>query len=74
MHQDVLLQLTNITINGAPGAPAAPTVSTIDPTCAVATGTITVSAPLGAGLTYSIDGGLIRELPHLQMLLLAHTM
>ena len=41
----------------APGAPAAPTASvTVQPTCAVPTGTIVVTAPTGAGLTYSIDG------------------
>jgi hypothetical protein len=34
-----------------------PTVTTADPaTCATPTGTITVTAPLGAGLSYSIDG------------------
>ena len=48
---------TQVIINGAPGAPAAPTASaTLQPTCAVPTGTITVTAPLGATLTYSIDG------------------
>ncbi|PKH69169.1 hypothetical protein CXF59_00155, partial [Flavobacterium sp. ALD4] len=35
----------------------APTASaTLQPTCAVATGTITVTAPTGTGITYSIDG------------------
>ena len=48
---------TALTVNGAPGAPAAPTASaTVQPTCAAPTGTIVVTAPLGAGLTYSIDG------------------
>ena len=48
---------TPLTVNGAPGAPAAPTASvTVQPTCAVPTGTIVVTAPTGAGLTYSIDG------------------
>ena len=48
---------TPVTIAGAPTAPAAPTVTTTDPTtCADPTGTITVTAPLGAGLSYSIDG------------------
>ena len=38
-------------------SPAAPTASaTTQPTCAVPTGTIVVTAPLGATLTYSIDG------------------
>ncbi|MDR7212677.1 discoidin domain-containing protein, partial [Flavobacterium piscis] len=37
--------------------PAAPAVSvTTAPTCMTNTGTITISAPLGAGFTYSIDG------------------
>jgi gliding motility-associated-like protein len=45
-------------VNAQPTAPAAATASTtVQPTCAVATGTITVSAPLGAGYEYSIDGG-----------------
>src|SRR6185369_12427056 len=48
---------TSATINGAPAGPAQPTVTTADPTtCATPTGTITVTAPLGAGLSYSIDG------------------
>ena len=48
---------TQVIINGAPGSPAAPTASaTTQPTCAVPTGTIVVTAPLGATLTYSIDG------------------
>ncbi|MFW0718229.1 beta strand repeat-containing protein [Pedobacter sp. N23S346] len=44
---------TNVTINALP---AAPTVSAVQPTCTTATGTITVNAPTGSGLTYSIDG------------------
>jgi hypothetical protein len=48
---------TSVTINAAPTAPAAPTASvTLQPTCSVGTGTITVTAPTGAGMTYSIDG------------------
>ena len=48
---------TQVIITGAPGAPAAPTATaTLQPTCAVPTGTITITAPLGATLTYSIDG------------------
>jgi hypothetical protein len=40
-----------------PPTPATPTVSvTTQPSCTLATGTITVSAPIGAGLTYSING------------------
>ena len=46
---------TPLTVNGAPGSPAAPTASvTVQPTCAVPTGTIVVTAPLGATLTYSV--------------------
>ena len=48
---------TSLTVNAAPTAPAAPTASvTVQPTCAVPTGTIVVTAPTGAGLNYSIDG------------------
>ncbi|MCX6257450.1 MAG: hypothetical protein NTW49_06080 [Bacteroidia bacterium] len=48
---------TSVTINAAPGAPAAPTASaTLQPTCNVPTGTITITAPMGSGITYSIDG------------------
>ncbi|HBD27101.1 MAG TPA: hypothetical protein DC020_09825, partial [Flavobacterium sp.] len=35
--------------------PVAPTVTVTQPTCAVTTGTIVVTAPLGAGLEYSIN-------------------
>ena len=45
-----------ITITAVPGAPAVPTLTTIQPNCSVATGTITVNAPTGTGLTYSLDG------------------
>jgi gliding motility-associated-like protein len=47
---------TVVVINAAPGTPPAPTVSTSQPTCTVATGTITITAPIGATFTYSIDG------------------
>ena len=40
-----------------PAAPAAPTASvTVQPTCAIPTGTIVITAPLGA-FEYSLDGG-----------------
>ena len=42
-----------LTVNAIP---AAPTVSLIQPDCGTATGTITVTAPTGAGMTYSING------------------
>ena len=45
-----------VTINAQPATPAKPTVTLIQPTCNIATGTITVTAPVGSGLTYSIDG------------------
>jgi hypothetical protein len=41
----------NFTVNPAPAAPPAPTASVVDATCTVATGTITVTAPLGAQYT-----------------------
>src|SRR5512147_1595379 len=48
----------NIAVNAVPSVPAVPTASTTtQPTCAVPTGTITVSAPLGATYEYNIDGG-----------------
>ena len=48
---------TPLTVNPVPTPPAAPTASvTVQPTCATPTGTIVVTAPTGAGLTYSIDG------------------
>ncbi|MEI2748137.1 MAG: GEVED domain-containing protein [Ferruginibacter sp.] len=42
-----------VTIN--PSA-AAPTANVIQPTCAVATGSITMTAPLGTGNSYTLDG------------------
>ena len=45
-----------ITINPIPAAPAVADTTVTQPTCTVPTGTITVTAPLGAGFTYSIDG------------------
>ncbi|MBY8961241.1 T9SS type A sorting domain-containing protein [Flavobacterium sp. D11R37] len=45
----------DVTINAAPATPATPVVDVIQPTCAVA-GTITVTAPVGAEYTYSING------------------
>jgi len=43
-----------VTILCAP--PASPLATLTQPTCAVATGTITVTAPTGTGMTYSIGG------------------
>lgn len=47
---------TTITITPAPGAPAVADVNVIQPTCTVATGTININSPVGAGITYSLDG------------------
>ena len=50
------------TVNAAPAAitfnavPTTPVVTITNPTCSVTTGTISVTAPLGVGYTYSIDG------------------
>ena len=46
---------TSVTLTANP-APAAPTVTLTQPACGSATGTITVTAPTGAGMTYSING------------------
>lgn len=48
---------TSLTINPPPAAPETPTASAAtQPDCDTPTGSITVSAPTGAGLTYSIGG------------------
>ena len=49
---------TPVTVNAAPETPAAPLASvTAQPTCEVATGTITVTSPVpAAGISYSING------------------
>ena len=49
---------TPLTVNAAPQTPAAPLASvTQQPTCQIATGTITVTSPApAAGITFSIDG------------------
>src|SRR5204862_2392206 len=46
----------NATVAAAPATPTAPTLNVVDPTCAVATGTITITSAT-AGLTFSFDGG-----------------
>jgi hypothetical protein len=50
-------------INSQPTTPASPTVALTQPTCSVATGTITVSAPTGTGLTYSINNSTYQTSP-----------
>ena len=61
---------TIVTINIQPIAQEAPAITLIQPTCIVVTGTITVVAPTGLGMTYSIDGltyinttGIFTQLP-----------
>ena len=49
-----------VTVN--PSA-ATPTASVVQPTCAVGTGTINVTSPLGAGNTYSLDGTTFQSSP-----------
>ncbi len=51
--QSPLSAATNVTVGTVPTTPA---VTLTQPTCAVATGTITINSPTGAGITYSIDG------------------
>jgi hypothetical protein len=46
----------DIVVDPQPPIPAAPTVGLTQTTCTDATGTITVTAPTGPGMTYSIDG------------------
>ena len=45
-----------VVISPAPPVPASPAVATVQPTCTAVTGAITITAPVGAGLSYSIDG------------------
>jgi hypothetical protein len=47
---------STVVVNAQPPTPATPQANVTQPTCAVGTGTITVTAPLGSGLTYSIGG------------------
>ncbi|MFN5334380.1 MAG: gliding motility-associated C-terminal domain-containing protein [Bacteroidota bacterium] len=48
---------TSLTVNAAPGTPATPVASvTVQPTCTTPTGTIVITAPIGANLEYSING------------------
>ena len=45
----------NVVVNNIPSRAASPTFSIIDPTCTIATGTISITS-LGANYTYSING------------------
>ncbi|MCX6235921.1 MAG: HYR domain-containing protein, partial [Bacteroidetes bacterium] len=46
----------NVVINTQPETPTVPVATLTQPICDIATGTITVTAPTGVGMTYSIDG------------------
>jgi large repetitive protein len=50
------LSAASAVIETAPLAPETPVLATVDPTCIVATGSIEVTSPVGAGFEYSIDG------------------
>jgi hypothetical protein len=50
-------------VNATAVAPVMPTVVIVQPTCSLAKGTITVTAPLGSTLTYSINGSVYQSSP-----------
>lgn len=55
-----------VIIDSGKVTPSAPTLSLVQPTCAVATGTITITAPLNTGsnsLAYSINGSTWQSAP-----------
>jgi len=52
----VSLNSADVVINALQTIPVAPTVTLIQPTCNLSTGTITITAPTGTGITYSIGG------------------
>ncbi|MEK8179579.1 T9SS sorting signal type C domain-containing protein [Flavobacterium buctense] len=45
-------KLVTVTVNPLP---ATPSVTLVQPTCSIATGTITINSPSGTGMTYSIN-------------------
>lgn len=51
---------TVVTINAIPSPPQAPLTNIIQPTCAVITGTINVTAPSGSNIVYSLNNGLFQ--------------
>nr|WP_322623725.1 T9SS type B sorting domain-containing protein [uncultured Flavobacterium sp.] len=51
-----------------PDTPRTPVITAVQPTCSVATGTLTVTAPLGTGYRYSINGGTLQTSPMFRML------
>lgn len=48
---------TTRTVNAQPSTPISPSITKIDPTCAIGTGSISVTAPIGGGNEYSFDDG-----------------
>lgn len=54
--------VTTIVVDAQPATPAAPLLAVVQPTCAVATGTITVTSST-TGLTFSLDGGAYTTYP-----------
>ena len=50
------ISTSNFVINEVPNVPAAPAATLTQPTCAVTTGTIVVTSPLGVNLQYSGNG------------------
>ncbi|WP_116789161.1 gliding motility-associated C-terminal domain-containing protein [Flavobacterium psychrotrophum] len=44
-------------INPAPAGPLSPTATPVDPVCGTTSGTLIITAPLGAEYQYSVDGG-----------------
>ena len=59
----------DITVAAAPGCTRCSLTQTVDPTCAVATGTITITSAT-AGLTFSLDGGHMLLILQVDILLL----
>ncbi len=57
-----LSPFANFVINVQPTAPSVPTVNILQPTCSIATGTITVTSAT-AGITFSFDGGAFTAYP-----------
>ncbi len=49
---------TAVLVNPIPANPASASATIVQPTCAILTGTITITSPLAANLEYSIDGGI----------------
>jgi hypothetical protein len=48
---------TNVLVNPIPTPPSDPTFTAVQPSCTQATGTINITAPLGANFEYNLDGG-----------------